>query len=60
MHTLGDEYKPGYQKTAETMQLASQWEGPNAPIPVGALQAEPKTQPPTFQQEDNSKVMVWI
>ena len=48
VHTLGDEYKPGYQKAAETLQLANQWEGPKAPIPVAAS-----------QQEDNTKATVW-
>ena len=49
MHTLGDEYKPGYQKTAETKQLANQWEGSNAPIPASSQAIQ---QPPP-QQEDN-------
>ena len=52
VHTLGDEYKPGYQKTAETKQLANQWEGSNAPIPASSQAIQQQQQPPP-QQEVN-------
>jgi len=55
---LGDEYKPGYQKTAETLQLANQWEGSNPPIPVAPSQAVPQQQILVQQPSDNAQVMV--
>ena len=55
MHTLGDEYKPGYQKTAETVQLANQWEGANPPIP-----ASQAVHPPAAPQQEDTRVKVDI
>ena len=45
VHTLGDEYKPGYQKTEETLKLANQWEGSNAPIPSVTVQNDQQKDP---------------
>lgn len=50
VHTLGDEVKPTYQKTAETLQLANDWEGTKSPIPVAAAPA-PKPQM-TYQHDE--------
>lgn len=58
VHTLGDEYKPGYQKTVETLQLANQWEGYNAPIPANAPQDVKEQQPPLQQEDNTTKVTV--
>ena len=56
VHTLGDDYKPGYQKAEETLKLANQWEGSNPPIPSTTVQNG--HQQASTEQEDCVKVTV--
>lgn len=56
VHTLGDEYKPGYQKAAETNELATKWEGSNPPVPIKPTVPQQQEKPP--QQQDDTTVTV--
>ncbi|XP_065889304.1 disks large homolog 1-like isoform X2 [Dysidea avara] len=51
VHTLGDEYKPTYQKAAETLQLAGEWEGTKSPIPVASPKQTTDEEPAAMMEK---------